>query len=165
MGIGRRAVFAAILVAASAARPVASPADDGAAAVTFDSLVSFLRTGRDADRKNAAKMLGGMGEAAVPPLIDALRGDSSGGVRERAAEALGAIGDRRAVEPLVRALNDPNGGTRRSAARALGRIGDPAAIKPLLRSLAGTDDPWMVEACQRSLGSLDFIDRITVDER
>jgi len=134
--------------------------------VQLDSLLSILTTGKDGDKRKAAEMLGKLGNpAAVPALISALRGEQSGGVRERAAEALGAIGDKRALEPLIAALNDRDGGTRRDSARALGKLGDPSAIKPLLQALAGTSDPWMVEACQGALKSLDFLNRIDVRER
>jgi len=89
-------------------------------------------------REKAAKALGEIGDAAIDPLIVALK-DNDIGVRENAAEALGEIGDARAVEPLMVALKDNDSRVRFSAAKALGEIGDLRAVIQLIAALKDND--------------------------
>jgi len=72
-------------------------------------------------RKIAVTLFEEIGEAAVEPLIVALK-DEKWWVREMAAIALGRIGDKRAIEPLIQALQDRDRDVRKQAAIALGRI-------------------------------------------
>ena len=84
------------------------------------------------EKDHIAEALGKMGEAAIEPLINALKHENLS-VREGAAWALGQLGDTRAVEPLILALRSRH--TRRSAAEALGKMGEAAAIEPLILAL------------------------------
>ncbi len=66
-----------------------------------------------------------MGNAAVDPLIEALR-DKEGTVRKFAATLLGKLGDRRALEPLGMALYDLHHEVGKESAESLARFGTPA---------------------------------------
>ena len=95
--------------------------------------IEALREKNSDVRKEAADVLGRIGDdRAVEPLIQTLR-DEERAVRRSAAEALGKIGDTRAVEPLIRAIG--NWAIRRNAIKALGKIGDTRAIDPLIEVL------------------------------
>ena len=81
-------------------------------------------------RRDAAKVLGEIGDdRAVQPLINVLE-DEGYLFAEVTASALGKIGDVRAVKPLIKALGDDN----EDAARALENIGEPA-VEPLIEAL------------------------------
>lgn len=129
----------------------------------IDKYIEQLKNENDTVSSNAVKSLIEIGEAAVAPLIEALKGDSNirrtivevlaqigkpaiepliealkdkeGTMRANAAQALGKIGDKKAVEPLVKILNDQYWGARYSAADALGRIGDAKSVEPLIATL------------------------------
>ncbi|MDY6794955.1 MAG: HEAT repeat domain-containing protein [Actinomycetota bacterium] len=90
----------------------------------------------------AVDALVGMGECAVEPLIELLRGDDKL-LRCVAAESLGTIGDSRAVEPIVSALEEEDNWLRMKAAEALGSIGTAEGVEPLTSVL---------ESCARSKG-------------
>ncbi|MEN6518443.1 MAG: HEAT repeat domain-containing protein [Methanospirillum sp.] len=78
----------------------------------------------------------GMGSAAVPFLVEALR-DADPGVREEVARALGRCRDAAAVRPLVELLaRDPEEEVREVAAAALGALADPSAVPALREALA-----------------------------
>jgi len=66
-----------------------------------------------------------MGEAAVEPLIEALK-ENEGAVRKYAALVLGRIGDARAIEPLGMALYDLHHDVGKASAEALARFGVPS---------------------------------------
>lgn len=86
-------------------------------------------------RRNAALILGELGNRrAVEPLIKAL-GDRVISVSSNAAIALGMIGDRRAVPSLIRRLDAPAWQIRLNAAISLGWIADRNAAASLLRLL------------------------------
>lgn len=86
-------------------------------------------------RRNAALILGELGNRkAVEPLINALW-DRVISVSSNAAIALGMIGDERAVMPLIRHLNSRAWQVRLNAAISLGWLADPEASPPLLRLL------------------------------
>lgn len=73
-------------------------------------------------RRSSAEGLGKMhSAAAVPALIDALRGPDAD-LRQGAAVALGAIGDPRAGDALLAALKDSNFYVRLEADRALKKL-------------------------------------------
>src|SRR4030095_1886648 len=82
-------------------------------------------------RYYAAEALIGIGEKAVPSLIEALRANRDSD-RDRAARVLWRIGPP-AVDPLVAVLQDKNSTPemRATSARTLGMIGDKRAIKAL----------------------------------
>jgi HEAT repeat protein len=74
-------------------------------------------------RKNAARMLGSIGDrAATPALVRALK-DKFFGVRAEAARALGLLTDERAIEPLTQtSVNDSDALVRRNARDSLAKI-------------------------------------------
>jgi HEAT repeat protein len=103
-------------------------------------LVEVLKD--DMDGSRAAWALGRLGAeagAAVPALVEALRGEDRA-TRLQSAAALGRIGvEGEAVPALVAALKDRDGRLRCFAAEALWKIKkDPAAVDVLVRAL---DDP------------------------
>lgn len=115
-----------------AAASKAVGAIDPKATVAIGPLVRRLR-GDWREMKNAAESLSKMGEAAVPPLIEALH-DRELKVRIAAAHILGEIGPaaKDAVPSLTAALKDrsgiPGGASMVDvAAEALGKIGPAAA--------------------------------------
>ena len=91
----------------------------------------------------ATDALGRIGPAAVPALVEALRGGDSA-VREKALEVLGRMGSdaEPAVPDLIWLLDDPDPAVRKAAARTLGRIGPAAqaAVPALMRSLLSPGD-------------------------
>jgi len=90
---------------------------------------------RDEDRaKEAAEALGEIGELAVEPLIEALKGE---GIRVRwdAAWALGMIGDARAIEALTQALEDKSQALQIVAKLALVEILQRKVAKEVLKKI------------------------------
>ena len=79
-------------------------------------------------------ILGGIGEDAVPALIQALK-DESIGVRRGAAEALVTIESEDAVPALVKAFQDPEAWVRYSVLRALVTIESEDAVPVLALAL------------------------------
>ena len=105
-------------------------------------LVAALEFDNSWARERTMALLLRAGEAAVEPLIAALKHENLG-VRFAAADALGRIGDPRAVRPLIAALGDEYLGA--SAAGALGKLRDRRAVQPLLaviRNKAPAFDKW-----------------------
>lgn len=80
------------------------------------------------------KVLGRLGEIAVPPLLKILR-DESNKLRRWAVGVLGVLGDPRAVEPLIQVLQDNDEQVRHAAAEGLGMLGDTRAVEPLIQAL------------------------------
>ena len=121
------------------------------------SLIELVRESDPGTRYLAARALGQIGdeaEAAVPALLNALRGDDmflragvtgalikigypavpgltaalfddSNAVKRAACKALGKIGSPRAAPALTNALRDKNPGVRKLAAEALNRLEKP----------------------------------------
>jgi hypothetical protein len=89
----------------------------------------------------ATDALGRIGPAAIPALVESLRG-ADPVVREKALDVLARMGPdaQAAVPELIRLLDDPNPEVRKMAARTLGRIGPAAeaAIPALMRNLLET---------------------------
>lgn len=106
-----------------------------------------------ATASNAAGALGEIGDTrAVEPLIALLKDETSQN-RDAAAVALGKLGDPRAVDPLIAFLRDATAWNRNTAALALGEIGDPQAIEPLLAALAVENDQ---NTCHSIIVALDY---------
>lgn len=79
-------------------------------------------------RRDAARTLGKIGDAAaVPALIRALKQPLSA-IRFEAAFALGEIGDASAASGLIEVLQDRDEMVRRVAASALSKIGDAKTL-------------------------------------
>jgi HEAT repeat protein len=99
--------------------------------------------------------LGAGAQAAVPALIDRLKGDAV--VRQNAALALGEMGPaaRDAVPALTDTLRDPEWTVRRQAAVALGRIGtDARPALPALERLRRDSDNLVRKAVEEAIGRI-----------
>ncbi len=123
------------------------------------AVTAVLRTGKPAERQDAANILWGMGaraRAAVPDLAVALdRGQAD--LQITAAMALEAVGPEAepAVPALVRALGARRDRrVRQAAAKALGAIGPGArdALPALTRELRRVSWPEAEEAVRRIRG-------------
>jgi hypothetical protein len=90
------------------------------------------------DQDAAEDALGRIGAAAVPALVQILRGPDQQ-ARKKAIEVLGRMGDEAAaaVPDLIPLLDDPDPQIRKSTARTLGQIGPSAkdAVPALMRTL------------------------------
>ncbi|MFB3882591.1 MAG: HEAT repeat domain-containing protein [Armatimonadota bacterium] len=95
-------------------------------------LERLLAKGNADQREAAARALGGGGEAAITPLIGALK-DQAPQVRGAAAESLGLMDDARIVAPLLGLLDDPDEYVR---GRADWALSDGIARKPSKRTAA-----------------------------
>jgi HEAT repeat protein len=104
-----------------------------------EPLIEALRDEHEEVKIVAARALQEIGQPALNALIAALRDDDIE-VRRRVVWLLWTLGDRTAVEPLIAALKDPDAKMRRYAAWALGVIGDVRAIDPLIRTLTDEDE-------------------------
>jgi HEAT repeat protein len=99
--------------------------------------------------------LGPDAQAAVPALIERLKGEAP--VRQNAAVALGEIGPaaKDAVPALIETLRDPEWTVRRQAAVALGRIGpDAKAALPALERLRRDRDNLVRKAAEEAVGRI-----------
>ncbi|MCL6540977.1 MAG: HEAT repeat domain-containing protein [Roseiflexus sp.] len=103
-------------------------------------------------RREAARALGEIGDAAAVPGLLAAPRDAKWDVREAAAKALGQIGAP-AVPGLLAALGDADWRVRSAAAAALGEIGDAAAVPGLLAAL-GDADADVRRAAAEALGEI-----------
>lgn len=111
-----------------------------------EPLVQAIENDNELIGESVILALGEMGEPAVEPLLQILKGKDPStlqvlqgkdpSTRYRAMEALGRIGDARAVEPLIQAVIDEKGFEH--AVQALGRIGEPA-VEPLIKALNDED--------------------------
>ncbi|HVO33007.1 MAG TPA: HEAT repeat domain-containing protein [Elusimicrobiota bacterium] len=117
-----------------------------------------LRKEDEGGRKILLRLLGKMGPAAVPALVDHLQQDPSPYIRSDAADALAEQGSlpRDAVEALIGALKDLDDGVRVSVTTALGQAGDSAqaALGPLL-TVSDTDKDPLVR--QRAHDAMERI--------
>ncbi len=111
-------------------------------------------------RRNSARGLMGIGEAAqpaIPALIRALQTDDVF-LQRYAAEALGAIGRgaRGAETALKSAVKHPNRAVRRAAATSLTQIGsDPEDVVPILiEVLRAEEDSGLRTVAAESLGKM-----------
>jgi HEAT repeat protein len=125
-----------------------------------DALTAVLGGSAPGDRFTAAEALGRSGDqAAVIPLISALRSDKDDAVRAAAAEALGAVcrGQRQgspALQPLLEAVQNQAlpSELRIEAVSALGALGDESS-RPVLEALAAAGGVGSVAAVE-ALGDL-----------
>ncbi|WP_199509385.1 HEAT repeat domain-containing protein [Nucisporomicrobium flavum] len=99
-------------------------------------------------RDGAVGALLAMGEAALDPLIEALRHDRNGRRRANAAFVLGLSHRPRAIPPLIAALADDERTVQDYSASALGYFGEPA-LGPLIDALSDGDEDvrtWALRA-------------------
>lgn len=140
-------------VAAQASDPD-SPDDEAAEALTLDvvaSLVDALGDESYAVRYSASNALAGIGESALPLLLD-VSGNGTREARLMALRAVGAVGSRKSLKPLVRALEDPDWAVRAYAASAIGTIGPNRSGRRALERLAEVDThPFVVARAEAAL--------------
>lgn len=119
-------------------------------------LLSRLKTGNAAGRRNAALLLGEIqtrGPTVIPRLAMAMR-DSDRTVRMFAAQALARWGPG-PVETWIGALSDPEAGIRGIAAEALSRMGRRAdSARPHLLKLLADSEVEVQTAAVQALGSM-----------
>lgn len=117
------------------------------------ALTAFVGDDQYHLRREAAELMGTLGDPlAVPPLIDATR-DINPWVRGAAAYSLGRLGDKRALRPLLTATCDSSNWVRQCALRALGLLGDKRALKNL-ESFMFDRDPEIATAAQEAIALL-----------
>jgi len=141
---------------------------------TLQELLNDLTSGDEARAENAVSGLIGLGEEAIPALLDlthsldvdsrwwALRtlagsphartewlvpflSDPAPEVRQCAALGLAGKPDESAVEPLVRALGDEDGMVGSLAANSLVRMGS-ASVPSLIETVKGASQPARIHA-------------------
>jgi HEAT repeat protein len=99
----------------------------------METWLADLASHNDTIRVKARHALVGMGKAAVPSLIEALK-DKNNHIRWEAAKALGEIADPGTTSALVEALEDEDFDIRWLAGEALIKM-NIHALRPLLRAL------------------------------
>jgi translation elongation factor Ts len=107
------------------------------------ALVGQLSRGDSEHRNSLTVAVAEFGVAAVPALVDALRGGPSADIRCHAADTLslmGSPGADRSALPLAEALGDPDGRVRLAALNAIGQLRLPFADLTVDRA-TGSDEP------------------------
>ena len=102
-------------------------------------LTEVLSDPDDSIRRNAARVLGKLGDTCVVPPLTELIYDPEARVRREVALALGELGDIRAVPALIEALDDPEKDVRMWAASSLIQFEDARAITGLIKALRDPD--------------------------
>ena len=123
----------------------------GAAAITA-AIEMMGRSKSLKVRKALATILGGLGEAAVPPLLGLLH-DSRWFIIRNICAILGAIASREALTALTQCLQYPDIRVQKEAIRSLAQLGGPEAEASILNVLRGTDQALYPQAVA-SLGGM-----------
>lgn len=124
----------------------------GAAVLTHDQLVAFLREDADDTLRNAAvEMLKLRGREAVPLAMELLS-DRDPDVVLQAVMVLDHVRDPRALEALRCALRHVNPNVVQAAIVAIGHVGTRAVVEDLRPFLDA--DPWLQMAAIEGLGDL-----------
>jgi len=138
-----------------AGRPDNGLAGNGAdQTVAIPALIEALKSSQASIRRNAAFMLGEMGQdarIAIKQIAEALRRDPDSEVRRNAAFALGEIGAE-SIPVLMDCLNDADARVRRNVTAALVRIGTPAV--PELIAALGSSSPIIRRNAAGMLGRI-----------
>jgi HEAT repeat protein len=127
---------------------------DAADAGERELLLTLLGDASWRVRSAAVERIVASGRAAeiLPPLLRALSGGGSVGVRDAASVALTRVGEP-AVLPLISRLDGPDSDLRQAAAHVLGAIGDRRAVAPLAARLAD-HDPNVRAGAAEALGKI-----------
>ncbi len=111
----------------------------GPVAVPF--LAEALVKGGPSGQREAALVLGRIGDLAAAPALRQALGLADGKARARALDALRLIGDKDAVAPAALRLKDADPEVRANAAALLGVLGDASHKDPLREQLAKETAP------------------------
>lgn len=112
----------------------------------LDDAVKALRSWKPADRAEAARVLGQLGNPiATDGLLRALS-DNEAEVRQSAARALGQLGNVAATVDLIKALHDADVNVAKAATEALIKLNDLASIPYLLDELNESNPQRKVNA-------------------
>lgn len=123
----------------------------GATAIT--AAIELLgRTGSLKVRKKLSTLLGDLGEAAVPLLLNLMQ-DSRWFIIRNICVILGAIASRESLAPLTNCLRHSDLRVRKEAIRSLAQIGAPEAESAILEILRGSDTELYPQAIA-SLGGM-----------
>jgi HEAT repeat protein len=114
----------------------------------IDPMINALDDDRFQVRQSVSIALGHMGDAALNPLLEALKSKKLPKRRVGAAAALKLLGKPEAAPALIEALNDKDDQVRANAAAALAELGDMSAISAL-EQLAKNDRADTVRAAAR----------------
>jgi HEAT repeat protein len=123
----------------------------GAAAVT-SSIELIGRTNSLKTRKTLSNMLGALGEAAVPALLN-LMNDSRWFIIRNICAILGAIASDEALTALEKCRHHPDLRVRKESIRSLAKLGGHEAEAAILDILRGTDTALYPQAIA-SLGGM-----------
>jgi|GEM_PF-520648 len=116
-------------------------------------LIEVLKGNDPSLTLEAIVVLGRIRDASATEAVAALLDHRFGILRSHAAETLGQIGHAKGAPALIRALADPDAVVRANAAAALQRVGDLRAVKPLIK-LLGDDDADVCSRAATTLGEL-----------
>ena len=123
----------------------------GATAIT--AAVELLgRTNSLKTRKTLSSLLGSLGEAAVPVLLDFMH-DSRWFIIRNICVILGSIASREALAALAKCLHHPDIRVRKEAIRSLAQLGGHEAEAAILGTLRGADTALYPQAIA-SLGGM-----------
>ena len=132
------------------------------------AIITSLADPEETVRVVGSVALQGIGEPAVPYLIDALTTAPSADIRLNAAYALGEIGTPldTIIPVLIKALTDVEWNVRRLVVRALVNIGTPA-VDPLVKALNSPDQDLrrMAERALNDMGTVRALRAITEAKR
>lgn len=124
----------------------------GAAILSEEKLVAYLRNDADAVMRNAGlEILKLRGNRSLLTAVSLLR-DEDDDVALQAVLVLDHLEDLRALEPLRGVLNHRDPNVIQAAIIAIGHLGDARAIPDLLPFL--DQDPWLQMAAVQALGDL-----------
>jgi hypothetical protein len=107
----------------------------------------------EADRVEAAELLGAIRDYSAIPALKRLLVDENDHVALAAAFSLGRLGDMDGEDLLLDALSDDDPSIRDQAALVLGNRGEPEAVPQLIEAL-GRNDERIQEQAVRALGKL-----------
>jgi HEAT repeat protein len=117
-----------------------------------EPVIRLMVDGR-VSRATAGEALIGLGEPAVPKLLDLVHGEEDERVRATATELVGLTGGPQHAREIVTLLRDPSAEVRARAARALGRLGkreQGAALQAMLNERI----PYLRTAAADALGEI-----------
>lgn len=123
----------------------------GTAAITA-AIELMGRTGSLKARKTLSTMLAGLGDVAVPVLLDLMH-DSRWFIIRNICAILGSIASREALQALTKSLHHPDPRVGKEAIRSLAQIGGAESESAILDVLQGTE-PALYPQAIASLGGM-----------